>query len=150
MIPAANGAISRKIPDQRQHGKPNSDYGYSHNSSTSQGGTYTGTAPPTSYQPSGQHSGPPSQHDYSSPPPGSYGQGQQHQQGGYGQQQSYPTPQSYGSPSPSQHQHNQYGGSGGHNQYPPPQQPHQQQQSYGGAPSTGYGQQGKQEANSWY
>ncbi|KAF1970139.1 hypothetical protein BU23DRAFT_570946 [Bimuria novae-zelandiae CBS 107.79] len=129
------------------HSKPsNSDYGYSH--TTSQGGTYTGSAPPTSYQPGGSHASTPSHNPYSSPPPGQYGSHDQQQGGGYGQHQHQqagyggqnqgypPAAQGYGSPAPpAQHQQSQHGG---HNQqYSAP--PNQHQGSYGGA--SGYGQQ---------
>ncbi|KAJ4348766.1 uncharacterized protein N0V89_010144 [Didymosphaeria variabile] len=129
------------------HNKPaDGGYGYSHNAS--QGSTYSGSAPPTAYQPSGSHAATPSHNAHSSPPPGQYGSHDQHQQGGYGQHQhnqyggaggqhqNFPPPgQSYGSPAPGQHQQSQYGGN---NQYGAP--PNQHQGNYGGPPG-GYGQQ---------
>lgn len=67
------GGRGGSVANTKQHNKPNSDYGYSHSSASS--GTYTGTAPPTAYNPGGQHSGynsgPPSHSSYSSPPPAS-------------------------------------------------------------------------------
>ncbi|KAF1961268.1 hypothetical protein CC80DRAFT_589670 [Byssothecium circinans] len=128
------GGILGGVLGGGSHNKPSSDYGYSHN--TSQGSTYSGTAPPTSYQPSGgAHGSTPSQHqhnNYSSPPPGQgqYGQPQhnQHQPGGYGQQGGY------GGPVPGQPHAGQYGG--GHSPYPPQAQ---QPANYSGGP--GYGQQ---------
>jgi hypothetical protein len=137
---------SRNVQANALQNKPsNSDFGYSHNSSSAQSGTYTGTAPPTSYQPGGQHGSsqshgtPQSQHGSSQGqhggPPGGYGQSQQ----GPGSQ--------YGS---NQHGGNQHGGSQhGNSQYgsPGPQQHSQPgqygaQAGYGGQPQSSYGQQG--------
>jgi hypothetical protein len=117
----------RPRANEKQHNKPSSDYGYSHNSSQGASGTYTGTAPPSSYQPGGQpgqHGGQPSHNSYSSPPPGQYGGGAPPQQHGYGQ------PQQGGA----QPQHQGYGAQAGFGGQSGP--------SYGGAPPPGgYGQQ---------
>lgn len=128
--------------DCPQHNKPSGggDFGYSH-SGASSGGAYTGTAPPTSYQPGGQHnSAPQSQHGYGSPSPA-----QQH--GGYGGQQQHGS--QHGSPAGQygggQQQHGQgqgqgqYGSQAGYGG-----QPQQQQHGGYGTPGPGgYGAQGE-------
>jgi len=102
-----------------KHNKPSSsgDYGYSHNSSAATGGSYTGTAPPTSYNPSGQQ---PGHSSYSSPAPGQ-GQYSAPQQGGYGAPHGQQQHSGYGSQAG-------FGGQSG-------------QQGYGSPPPGGYGQQ---------
>jgi hypothetical protein len=126
-----------------QNKPSNSDFGYSHNSSSAQSGTYTGTAPPTSYQPGGQHGNSQSH----GAPQGQHGGSQ----GGYGQSQHQGSNQApggqYGS---NQHGSNQHGSNQhGNNQYgsPGPQQHSQPgqygaQAGYGGQPQHSYGQQG--------
>ncbi|QDS76927.1 hypothetical protein FKW77_004510 [Venturia effusa] len=136
----------------------NNSYGYT---STGQTGTYSGTAPPTSYTPSGQHQPsaqyqPPSQHQggagayggqshqssYSSQPPqGQYGQtSQHHSTSQYG---IAPASGGYGHPAPSNDQYSQHGSSQPGSNYPtppPPQYSHHQQGNQSGPPG-GYGQQ---------
>ncbi|KNG50362.1 hypothetical protein TW65_02897 [Stemphylium lycopersici] len=97
------------------HGKPNNDYGYS-NSGAPSGGSYTGTAPPSSYNPGAHYgSGPPSHSSHASASGQPFGQSH----GGYGSQQHTPQPQQG-------HGYGSQAGFGG-------------QSGYGG-PAHGYGQ----------
>ncbi|KAK9783944.1 hypothetical protein AB5N19_09885 [Seiridium cardinale] len=103
------GGVANMFGGSQGHSK-NQNYGYSN---AGQSGGYTGQAPPTSYQPSGQSTA-----AYSSPPPGS--QHAQHGTPSYGAA----TGQQHGAPSytapPTQH--------GGSYSSPPPGQ---QSQGYG-------------------
>ncbi|KAL5115801.1 hypothetical protein ACEQ8H_006296 [Pleosporales sp. CAS-2024a] len=124
------GGLLGSVMGGGSHNKPaGGDFGYSHNASQGSGGTYTGTAPPASYQPGGQPGGQHGSHNshnshnsYSSPAPGQYGGGAPPQHGGYGQGQ-------HGSP---QQQHQAYGAQAGFGGQGP---------SYGSGPPGGYGMQ---------
>ncbi|KAH9845271.1 GTP-binding protein ypt1 [Teratosphaeria destructans] len=110
----------------KQHGSGGSNpYGYSSNGHT---GTYTGTEPPTSYQPSGSSSNTPSgfqPQSGSHKPPGQ----QQHQgsspyggQGSYSQAPSHSSTPGGGYGEPHSHQggYGSHGGYGSQTSYPPP------------------------------
>ncbi|OBW64418.1 MAG: Uncharacterized protein AUREO_055190 [Aureobasidium pullulans] len=145
------------------HGSSNQQQGYGYSSGgSSQGGTYSGQAPPSSYNPSASHHSSPAPYGQST---GSYGgpsgqttgtygtpshsaPGQQHGQyqsshntgaspSQYGGQPSHAS-SGYQYDQYSQHQHNQYGGAPNHGQ---PQQ-NSQYAAYQPGQGSSYGQQG--------